>query len=299
MKGARHIHNLERASHPPAIITLHLGHIHHSPLVTKPARQQGKNKKGVKMSTHHRRLFALAVIAALALLGASTAAVSAADGDAAAGTPTNNVGSSGISSLRVEPIPANTAVVVRVNAGKDECFYEYVRVAGTRVFFHFEVTGGGQLDIDAAVHGPDGGLVWSSEKEHEARILFKAPLGGAYRFCLSNKMSTITSKTVALSIQAGDPGSGRANGHSGTGVGTGTLSSDPVERMAMQVAEGLTELRNEQQYLKTRERIHRDTVESTNTRIMIYSVAEVLLILLVGVAQLWYLKSCFDKRRSV
>lgn len=212
--------------------------------------------------------------------------------------------SGGAASLRIDPIPANTALAVRVNAGKDECFFEEVRIGGQKLFFHFEVTGGGQLDIDAMVTGPEGELIWSAEKEHEDRILFKAGNAGQYKFCLSNKMSTVTQKTVAFSIQVSES-AGRGGGRGGgvpAGGGSGINGGggvDPVERMSQQLADGLQELRNEQQYLKTRERIHRDTVESTNSRILVYSVAELSLIIGVGVVQLWYLKSCFDKRREV
>jgi p24 family protein beta-1 len=214
-----------------------------------------------------------------------------------------NFGSRGAGALRIDAIPANTALTIQIQPHVDECFYEDVPAAGIRVFFHFEVTGGGQLDIDAYVHGADGNLIWSAEKVHEERILFKAPLGGAYRFCLSNKMSTVTVKSVAFSIQvsdkSGSQGSWNGQGKGGRKPGSAATSQDPVERMAMQIAEGMTELRNEQNYLNVRERIHRDTVESTNTRIMIYSVAEISLIMVVGFAQLWYLKSCFDRRSIV
>lgn len=212
-----------------------------------------------------------------------------------------SVGTGGnAASLRIDPIPANAALSVRVNAGKDECFFEEVRIAGQKVFYHFEVTGGGQLDIDALITGPDGSIVWNVEKEHEARVLFKAAQAGSYRFCLSNKMSTVTQKTVAFSIQVSESEGRRGpGGRGGAPPGSALFAADPLERMTMQLADGLQELRNEQQYLKVRERMHRDTVESTNTRIMLYSVAEVLLIVGVGVAQLWYLRSCFDKRRQV
>lgn len=249
-------------------------------------------------------LSSLLVLVLFVTLSLSCLSVFAQDDDFTTG---NNGGApvgsgGGFTSLRIDPIPANTALAVRVNAGKDECFFEDIRIAGQKIFFHFEVTGGGQLDIDAVVTSPDGSIIWSTEKEHEARILFKASISGQYKFCLSNKMSTVTTKTVAFSIQVSESAgrsTGNGNGGRGSAAPGSLLAADPVERMAMQLADGLQELRNEQQYLKTRERIHRDTVESTNTRITLYSIGELVLIVVVGASQLWYLKSCFDKRRQV
>lgn len=185
-------------------------------------------------------------------------------------------------------IASNVALSVRLLAHKDECFLEDVPAAGTKVYLHFMVTSGGQLDVDASIFGPDSQLIWSADKEREARVLFKARLPGVHKVCFSNKMSTVTAKTVAFNLQVGDPAED-SKGH----------SVDPMERSIIHIAEGLTEIKNEQNYLRTRERIHRDTVESTNSRVMYWSVAEIALILAMGIGQVLYLKRCFETRRNV
>jgi hypothetical protein len=182
----------------------------------------------------------------------------------------------------------NTALAVRVLAHKDECFLEEVGAAGTKIYMHFLVTVGGALDIDAAIYGPDAQLVWAAEKEKEARVLFKATLPGTHKFCFSNKMSTVTAKTVAFNIQVGDP----AEGTKGRPI-------DPMERSLIKITEGLQEIRQEQNYLSVRERIHRETVESTNTRVMVWSLLEMALILGMGAGQVLYLRKSFEKRRNV
>ena len=102
-------------------------------------------------------------------------------------------------------IDASTAVAVRIPAHKDECFFEDVRSSGAKIYVHYMVTSGGSLDIDANILGPDGQIIWASEKERENRILFKARLPGIHKVCFSNKMSTLTAKVVGFSIQVGDP----------------------------------------------------------------------------------------------
>jgi protein ERP2 len=193
-----------------------------------------------------------------------------------------------LASFAAATIAPNTALSVRILAHRDECFYEDVNAAGTKVFFHFMVTNGGALDIDASVYGPDAQLLWTAEKESESRVLFKAHMPGQHKFCFSNKMSTITQKTVTFSIQAGDPAEDR-KGH----------SVDPFERSLIHIGEGLTEIKNEQTYLRTRERVHRDTAESTNTRVVLWTVVTISTVIGVGVCQIMYLKSRFEKRRFV
>ena len=185
-------------------------------------------------------------------------------------------------------IAPNTALAVKIPAHKDECFYEDVKAAGTKVYLHFMVTQGGSLDIDASIYGPDATLIWATEKERESRVLFKAKLPGQHKVCFSNKMSTITTKTVAFTVQAGDVGESSSD-----------RNVDPMERAIVHIAQGVNEIKNDQQYLRTRERVHRDTAESTNTRVLLWSFAENLLIVAMGFGHLWYLKRLFESRRAV
>jgi hypothetical protein len=185
-------------------------------------------------------------------------------------------------------VAQHTALSVRIGAHRDECFYEDVTSANTKVFFHFAVTNGGALDIDAAVYGPDGQLIWSCDKEIEGRILFKSKMPGPHKFCFGNKMSSVTTKTVAFAIQSGE----RAELD-------GKRTSDPMQKALGHIADGLTEIKNEQNYLRARERIHRETAESTNTRVLTWSFLEMLLIVGLSGAQIMYLVSRFEKRRNV
>ena len=184
-------------------------------------------------------------------------------------------------------IAAHTSLSVRVLAHKDECFYEDVKLSSTKVFFHFAVTNGGALDIDASVFGPDNQLIWSADKEMEARVLFKAKIPGPHRFCFSNKMSTVTLKTVTFAIQVGD-----TSDNDGEKI-------DPIQRSLSRISEGLTEIKNEQTFLRVRDRLHRETAESTNTRVIVWSVFEMVVIAALAGGQIFYLVSRFEKRRIV
>jgi protein ERP2 len=185
-------------------------------------------------------------------------------------------------------IDASTAVAVRIPAHKDECFFEDVRSSGAKIYVHYMVTSGGSLDIDANILGPDGQIIWASEKERENRILFKARLPGIHKVCFSNKMSTLTAKVVGFSIQVGDPTES-----------TKDHEVDPMERAIIHISQGVHEIKSTQTYLRARERIHRDTAESTNTRVLIWSVVEISLIVFMGIGHVWYLRRLFESRRAV
>ncbi|RNF02730.1 COP-coated vesicle membrane protein p24 precursor [Trypanosoma rangeli] len=184
------------------------------------------------------------------------------------------------------------AVSILVPANRDECFLEDITGIGVKVFLHYMVTSGGSLDIDATIYGPDNSHIWESVREAEARVLFKTRTPGRHRFCFSNKMSTITNKVVAFSIAVGESGMDTNKDQMAKAV-------DPLERSIMRIQQGLREVQEVQRYLRGRERIHRATTEVANTRVVIWSAVEVLIIAFMGACNVWYLKRIFNKRRVV
>ncbi|EAN85542.1 putative cop-coated vesicle membrane protein p24 precursor [Trypanosoma cruzi] len=184
------------------------------------------------------------------------------------------------------------AVSIMVPANKEECFVEDIHGVGVKVFLHYMVTFGGVLDIDAVIYGPDNSHIWDALRETEGRVLFKTRTPGRHRFCFSNKMSTITQKVVAFSITVGDSGMERNNGKPNTGP-------DPLERSLMRIQQGLREVQEVQRYLRGRERVHRATTEVANTRVVVWSAIEILIIAFMGAGNVWYLKRIFNKRRVV
>lgn len=74
-----------------------------------------------------------------------------------------------------------------------------------------------------------------------------------------------------------------------------TLCTDqvaPIEREIRTLANGLKSVKDEQEYIVVRERTHRDTAESTNERVKWWSIAQVIILILVVGWQVYYLKVC-------
>ncbi|KEG14837.1 cop-coated vesicle membrane protein p24 precursor [Trypanosoma grayi] len=184
------------------------------------------------------------------------------------------------------------AVAVQLPASKEECFFEEISSVGVKVFLHYLVTSGGSMDIDATINGPDRSLIWSSQRDPEGRVLFKTRVPGRHHFCFSNRMSTITAKVVAFSISVGDAGQDGNKDRVAT-------QSDPLERSIMRIQQGFREVQEVQRYLRGRERVHRATTEVANTRVVVWSALEIMIIVFMGVGNVWYLKRIFNRRRIV
>lgn len=61
----------------------------------------------------------------------------------------------------------------------------------------------------------------------------------------------------------------------------------------------LTGVKQEQEYMQVRDRIHRSINESTNSRVVLWSFFEALILVAMTVGQVYYLKRFFEVRRVV
>ena len=68
----------------------------------------------------------------------------------------------------------------------------------------------------------------------------------------------------------------------------------PMEREIRSLANGLQAVKDEQEYIVIRERVHRNTAESTNSRVKWWSIFQAVVLLAVCAWQVYYLKVGFD-----
>lgn len=72
-----------------------------------------------------------------------------------------------------------------------------------------------------------------------------------------------------------------------------------LEDMIRELSSGLTSIKHEQEYMTVRDKFHRAINESTNSRVVLWSVFESLVLVLMTVGQVYYLKRFFEVRRVV
>lgn len=191
------------------------------------------------------------------------------------------------------PVAADDGgLAVQVGPGLTKCFYEDAPGAGVKMFLHYMVNSGGSLDIDCQVTGPDNKLIWSAERDTENRVLFKSRVPGMHSFCFLNRMSTVTPKVVSFSVMVGD-------GEAAGAVGSASPKKDSLYRSIRRLQEGLGEIEELQQRMRTREHDHRATTEVANTRVVVFCVIEILFIAGMGVGSVVYLRKLFVTKRMV
>ncbi|AIO01098.1 cop-coated vesicle membrane protein p24 precursor, putative [Leishmania panamensis] len=160
------------------------------------------------------------------------------------------------------------------------------------MFLHYIVTTGGAMDINCKIVAPDMSIVWDADRSTENRVLFKSRMPGSYAFCFSNRMSTVTEKVVSFSVMVG-------NGNAEDVMRPKGAKSDSLHRSIMRLQQGLREIEELQQVLRTRERTHRATTEVANTRVVVFCILESIFIVGMGVGSVIYLRQIFATKRMV
>ncbi|CAG0900846.1 unnamed protein product [Darwinula stevensoni] len=183
----------------------------------------------------------------------------------------------------------SSAYFVTVDAHAEECFYDKVN-SGTKMGLMFEVAEGGFLDIDVRIVGPDSQAIYNGERETNGKYTFTAHMDGIYTYCFSNKMSTMTPKVVLFDMEMGDSPK--------TEVG-GNADQNKLEDMIKELSTALMGVKHEQEYMEVRERIHRAINDNTNSRVVLWSIFEALVLVAMTLGQVYYLKRFFEVRRVV
>ncbi|CAE6448425.1 unnamed protein product [Rhizoctonia solani] len=194
------------------------------------------------------------------------------------------------------------AHMIEVPPGKKECFFEDLHI-NDKMTVTYQVGGGGHLDIDfwasPGLHASEKRLTYATQlsdpinialnkrlKESEGTASLTAEKDGRYTYCFSNEMSTVTNKEVSFNVH---------------GViyvqDDGTVA--PIEREVRELAIGLQAVKDEQEYIVIRERVHRDTAESTNDRVKWWSIAQAVVLVAVCGFQVYYLQSFFEVKRVI
>lgn len=186
-------------------------------------------------------------------------------------------------------IARTEAYITTLDAHSEECFYEKA-ISGTKLGFTFEVIEGGFLDIDVSIYDPSNSLIHQEPKASSGKYTIEADKDGPYKYCFSNKMSTVTPKVVMFTIETA-----REVQHKLTGA----QDQEKLNDMLKDLTNSITSVKHELEYLSVRDKIHRQINDSTNSRVTVWTWVEFLILLVVSFGQVYYLKRFFEVRRVI
>jgi len=187
--------------------------------------------------------------------------------------------------LSVLPSPSS-ALDVYVKPNDEDCYFEDLQ-KGEKMYVSFSVQSGGYLDIDIRVYGPDLRVVYEAERQRDGNFQFKATATGSHKVCFGNTMSMVSGKTLSFNTYTG---------RSLLPLDAAKQSAlSPLESEVMGVSEKVYSVHDVAVYLKFREVRHTQTLESTKSRVMWFSLLELMALLAVSVFNILYLRQLFER----
>ncbi|KAF2862797.1 transmembrane emp24 domain-containing protein 2 precursor [Piedraia hortae CBS 480.64] len=177
---------------------------------------------------------------------------------------------------------------IQLKSHSRECFHETLH-SGDKMVVTFQVGdrefgGSGNLDVDFWIQDPQNGFVVQDKSVSSGDHSFDAKMDGKYIYCFSNEHWAANTKEVSFNV------------HGIVYVPQSEASDDPLEREVRQLSELLAQVKDEQSYIVVRERTHRNTAESTNSRVKWWSIFQLLVLVGEGLFQVWWLKRFFEVR---
>eukprot|EP00124_Ichthyophonus_hoferi_P001797 Ihof_evm10s104 gene=Ihof_evmTU10s104 len=104
--------------------------------------------------------------------------------------------------LALVPLISCTELTFEMEPNELSCFNENVKDGQTMTLEYQVVYGGqvGSLDVNVYIRSPLGEFLYQKYKKSFDDVEIKASVAGTYQVCFSNKMSTISHKTVYFDL---------------------------------------------------------------------------------------------------
>ncbi|KAI8905765.1 supernatant protein factor, C-terminal domain-containing protein [Powellomyces hirtus] len=188
--------------------------------------------------------------------------------------------------VAVAPVAAFNTFTITLGPRQENCFNEHLQ-AHERLDLSYEVAEGGSLDIDFVIYSPNSRPLYNLNGESFATFGFNAEVEGTYVYCFSNKMSASSEKKLSFTVHGPDEKWKIEEKEMKESI------DDPTDNLQSEMRildSGIKAIRDEHAFLTARERRHRATADSTNTRVLYWSLVQALALIGVCFFQITYLK---------
>lgn len=186
-----------------------------------------------------------------------------------------------------------SAITFQLPANGKECFYTFNTQINTNLGYYFAVQSGGSFDINYQIKAPDGKIIVSEVKQRQGDYVFNANQQGEYEFCFDNEMSTFAEKVIDFELK--DDNSHRAQLPD---VPKGNKSVEGMQTIVHSIENKIAALTNTLNYYKTRINRNQSTVKSTESRILMFSIFDLVIMLGMALFQIAVVKFFFQGSRK-
>lgn len=163
-----------------------------------------------------------------------------------------------------------------------ECFHEQLH-REDRMTVNFQTDLGGNQQINFWLTDPSNAILHQNPRTSMGDYSFEATQDGKYTYCFLNQGEDGNARELSFNVHGVVYVSEDDPEH-----------QDPLEKEIKELSELVAQVKDEQEYIVIRERVHRDTSESTNSRVKWWSIGQTVLLVAICLFQVIYLSECLD-----
>ncbi|CUM64423.1 uncharacterized protein PRCAT00002026001 [Priceomyces carsonii] len=172
-----------------------------------------------------------------------------------------------------------------------QCFFENLK-KNDELSISFQVgsrnpSNAEQFVIDFYVIAPNGQIVRRVDALDHGDESYKTTTSGKYQYCFSNERTGRVDLDVSFNV------------HGVIYVDFDDPKSDTLDFAILRLSQLTYDVKAEQSYLVIRERTHRNTAESTNSRVKWWSLFQIVVVASNSIFQIYYLRRFFEVRAVV
>lgn len=172
-----------------------------------------------------------------------------------------------------------------------QCFFENLK-KNDELAISFQVgsrspSNAEQLTVDFYIISPNNKVEHSVTAIDHGDESVKATMDGKYQYCFSNEKLSRVDLDVSFNV------------HGVIYIDVNDPKSDTLDYAISRLNQLTSDVKAEQNYLVIRERTHRNTAESTNSRVKWWSLFQVIVVAFNSLFQIYFLKRFFEVRSVV
>lgn len=191
-------------------------------------------------------------------------------------------------------------MTINVDAGKQDCFFQPVKIGDTIDIEYQVIDGGlGDLDISFELAEPIGRIIFADYKKSENVHRHEARVEGDYRICFDNSFSTFNKKTVFFELAVENESDPQSNVWNEDFDGLTPeefydVKVKDIMEYISRIRANLNKARQVQDLIRSYEARDRNVAEENFLKVNAWSMFQICAMVAVGLLQVFMVRSIFE-----
>ncbi|KAM0733254.1 Transmembrane emp24 domain-containing protein 1 [Formica fusca] len=201
-------------------------------------------------------------------------------------------------SFSVKTVPKKVAVKdykVHIDAGKEECYYQYVN-SGAILYISFQILRGGDKKAGFEMKNPEGIIIYPWQWQCNDNYQERSVNGGYYSICIDNRLSLASPKIVKLYFMAIRSDQWQQYKQE---VEEQNLSIQNFTNAIMNVEKNIDEMLRILHWKRSREEKNMNLLLNNSSYVQMWSITQVIVIIVTIMVQVYFIRKLFHLNNKI